>query len=216
MLRRNSLLILSVVLLLATAPAQVTNSSKGYLLRMKWAKDATYSYVISVAMATMKEPMQAGQFTIKVLSVANGIANVNYTGSMMTQAKIDTTVKMDSRGAVDQDASLRQLGGPRLPEKPLAIGAKWSVTQNQAMQGASIQVTSTYTFKGIQSYGKVRCAVLDVATTTSGGVATKSSGKVYLEAANGQLFRLDLETTVSSTQPGSASQFKTKTVISRK
>ena len=133
MLRRNSLLILSVVLLLATAPAQVTNSSKGYLLRMKWAKDATYSYVISVAMATMKEPMQAGQFTIKVLSVANGIANVNYTGSMMTQAKIDTTVKMDSRGAVDQDASLRQLGGPRLPEKPLAIGAKWSVTQNQAM-----------------------------------------------------------------------------------
>ncbi len=201
------------------SPSQVTKTGTSYLFRMKLVKGSVYSFDVtsSTEMGTGKPMVMPMSYSMKVLSVTKGIADVAMTStSPMQKAPQTMNVKMDSRGAVEGQSGLEQLTGVRLPEKAIKVGGTWKGTQKVAMFAQSMTVDSVYTFTGVQALGKVQCAVLSVKSTGKGSIASTTTGKMYIELANGMLYQSNLTSSITLTQGSKPQTFKSTATIKRK
>lgn len=183
--------------------AQVTKSASGYLFRMKLRQGDSYSYTMNSVQQT--SPTQSlpinMAYTMKVLKVANGVADVQMTvTSPLSKTPQVNTIKMDSRGIAGANPSMQSMNsatGMRLPEKALKVGGTWTETQSMGSGTSVMKVSTVYTFAGVQTVDKVSCAVFDVKTNSTGPTTVSATGKVYVEMSNGMLFKSDLATTMT-------------------
>lgn len=207
------------LLLAALAPAQVSQSSGGYLLRMKWAKGDNFKYSVATTTETStgtKVPL-AMEYSIKVDSVVNGVANVTITStSPMIQQPSVLKSKMDGRGEVEEKGKTGALRFPRLPEKPVKVGSSWTNEVTTPTGAGTIKVKSTYTFKGVQTVDKISCAIITVSSSSTGDFASTTTGTMYVQVSNGQLFKSDSKSVVTLTQNGKKQTLKTDVTVRRK
>lgn len=205
--------------LVAPVSGQVSKSGSGYLFRMKLTKGATYSYdfTTTTMMGGQSIPMSMG-YSMKVQSVdAKGVASVLMTmQSPMSKTPTTQTVKMDSRGQLEGQPGMEQFGSVRMPEKALVVGGNWKSSQNMGTGANPMKADTTYTFRGMQAVGKVQCAVLDVSSTMKGTMTANTTGKMFIEASNGMLYKSDLSTTMTMTQQGKTQTIKSTIAIKRK
>jgi hypothetical protein len=204
------------LVVVALSFAQVTKSGTGYLMRMKWSKGASYSYSITNATVMNGQSFSMPMTLVtKVDSVANGIANVTNTITMNGQTQT-MKAKMDGRGVVGGVEGMAGFNPPKLPEKAVTVGSTWKDTQNITQGGMSLKTETTYTFKGLETVGKVSCAVLDVVTSVTGSMPAKGTGKMYVEVATGQLYKGNVNTTMTMTAGGKSQTIQSTMTIARK
>jgi hypothetical protein len=217
---RSCVLVGLVALLVAPVSGQVSKSGNGYLLRMKLTKGATYAYdfTTSTAMPGGQPMAMTMSYTMKVQSVdAKGVASVLMTATTpMSKTPTTQTVKMDARGQLDGQPGMEQFGNVRMPEKALAVGGNWKSSQTFGTGATAMKADTTYTFRGLQNVGKVSCAVLDVSSSMKGTMSAATTGKMYLEASNGMLYKSDLTSTMTMTQQGKTQTIKSTIAIKRK
>ncbi len=206
------------LLLVAQAPAQVTKEGPTYKFRMAWNKGDVYKYNVNIV-ATMpngKTVPTSGESTMTVLSVVNGVADVEVESMDPTSKKLKkVNVKMDSFGPVGATPGLGGISDQRLPEKPMKVGETWTTTRTVKQGNRPLEFVSTYTLKGVKNYKGTKCAVFDVVATTKGFVSD-STGTLYLEAKNGQLFQLDIDTKITMGTGLKAQTMTSTTNVSRK
>lgn len=216
---RSCVLVGLVALVVAPVSGQVSKSGNGYLFRMKLTKGATYSYDFSTTtvMGGQTIPMVMS-YSMKVQSVdPKGVANVQMTiQTPMSKTPTTQVVKMDSRGQLEGQPGMEQFGNVRMPEKALAVGGNWKSSQNMGSGANAMKADTTYTFRGMQAVGKVQCAVLDVNSSMKGAMTTTTTGKMFIEASNGMLYKSDLSTTMTMTQQGKTQTIKSTIAIKRK
>jgi hypothetical protein len=217
---RSCVVVGLLALVVAPVSGQVSKSGNGYLFRMKLTKGSSYSYDFSTSTS-----MPGGQpfsitmsYVMKVQSVdSKGVANVLMTvKTPMAKEPTTQTMKMDSRGQMDNQPGMEQFGSVRMPEKALAVGGNWKSSQNLGAGANAMKADTTYTFRGIQNVGKVSCALLDVNSTMKGAMAAATTGKMYIEVSTGMLYQSDLTTTMTMTQQGKTQTIKSTIAIKRK
>ncbi len=214
--RASALLLVFAAATLGTAIAQVTQSPNGHLFRMKWTKGDVFSYAgtSNTQVGQQKFPMTL-DFSIKVDSVANGVANVTVTSTTpMTQKPTTTKMKMDGRGEVGNSSGLTNV--PKLPAGPIKVGGSWTDETKVTQGGVSMTIKTTYTFRGIKTVDKVQCAELDVKATSTGQMSSTTTGKTYIQVSNGQLFKSDSTSVASMTVNGQTQKFNSTVSIKRK
>lgn len=212
-------LLVLLVVAPCVAPSQVTKSGSGYLLRMKLTKGASYAYDMtsSTSMGTAAPMSIKMGYSMKVTKVTNGIAEVLMTSTTpMSKTPQTQTVKMDGRGALDGQPGTEQVGNVRMPEKAIKVGETWVAKRSMGTGAQATTIDTVYTFRGLQAVGKVQCAVLDVKTTSKGMIASTTTGKMFIEAANGMLLSSNLSTTATMKQGGTSMAIKSTTSIKRK
>lgn len=207
--------LVALLVLGCLAFGQVTKTSQGFLLRSKWAKGDVFSYsmVTTAEFNGQKMPMQ-GSYSVKVEKVSGGVADVVVSGSMPPMGKFESPAKVDSRGFVGEDPKLRDMGA-RLPEKAVPIGGTWSDKKSASDGAVSMEITTTYTLKGMEIVDGVPCAVIDFVVKSSGEATASGTGRMYYETKNGQLLKSDMQMTMRIEAQGTKIDLKSSTVIKR-
>ncbi len=188
-------------------------------MRMKLTTGSTYTYDVSNSMVigTGKPMVVPMSYSMKVGKITKGVADVLMTmNSPMSKKPEIQTVKMDSRGMVDGQGGMESLGNVRLPERALKVGETWKATQSSGQGARSMTLDTVYTFRGVQAVGKISCAVLDVKSTSKGTMASTTTGKIYIDSANGMLYQTTLAMTMTMTQGAKTQTVKNNTTIKRK
>lgn len=217
---------LLVAALAGAATAQITKQGDGYLLRMKYKKGDVVKYTMTttstganIPAMNMKMPMSN-----KVLSVAKGVAELEYTvgpmtnnGKAMGQAQT-MKAKVDSRGKITGGgAQLQQMSNITLPEKPVKVGASWKGTQTtEAGPSGTLTLNATYTFVGVKTVSGKQVAEIKV--TVSGGnqmMKTSGGGTMRLLTVDGSLYSTAMDQTITLSQGQQGINIKTKVAIVR-
>lgn len=191
----------------AVSLGQITPSGGGYLLRTKYVKGQSFKYVMksSTKMSSNTMAFEA-PMSIKVTNVSNGVADLASVfgpATMMGQQIPATkaTMKVDSRG--------RAIAGntnglsATFPDKPVRVGESWVGDFNMSKAGAAGEAKATYTFKGVKPHGKSSVAEIGVSISTknqagpTGGMVSKGTGTMLLNASDGQLLSLTVNMTIT-------------------
>lgn len=211
---RNTILGLGAAALLASplaltspANAQVTQQGAGYLMRIKWERGKSYSFNLNIAVnmggANAKPMQMRSPMSMKVASVANGVATLDVTVTPPAMGSQPATprksqVKVDNRGrTVGGDQSMSLLIG--LPQGPVKVGGTWKDSFNARNQmGAPMKVNATYTLKAVKTVGGRRVAEITTSNSGSGsGMSASGSGTYTVDLADGMLVSGNIRQTVT-------------------
>lgn len=181
----------------AIAPAQVTKSKNGYLLRVKYAKGASIRLVATNKIGGPKGTPGSGlsfqiPVTMDVLDVKNGISTVRIKvgaasmgNQQMTQART-AVVSLDNRN-VAQQQGVPALSAT-LPLQAIRVGGSWVAKAPVTLgAGQSSNMTATYTLAGIKTVRGKPVAVINFAVKG----AAQGVGTEYLLISDGTLFGSD-------------------------
>lgn len=186
------LALVSLGVLAAAAPAQITRSGAGYLLRVKYVKGSVlrFSSTNSVRGVTGQP---TGEFKValpvvmKVQDVQGPVALVRVTigpaksGGSSIYPEQSLLVRLDNRNKTKEGQTSV---GTQLPEKPVKIGQTWTskapVSTGMTDMG---QLTAVYRFAGVKSEKGQSVAVI---TYQLKGKA-RGSGRMLLSMADGLL-----------------------------
>lgn len=193
---RASLLILASIGLVATATPQLTKQGAAYLFRAKYTAGQTNRYTMTMsstmnsqAMLNMETPL-----VLKTVSVSKGIATVEVaTGPAKmngkSQGQVDKqTVKMDNRNRPQGGQnSFESFGSFAYPEKPIAIGGKWTQKMDMGTAMGGMKLDATYTFVGVKTIGGKQVA--EIKSTMKGTMMGPITGSAttYIVMADGSL-----------------------------
>ena len=217
--RRLALLVSCLLVAIATQSyAQVTKSGPAYKVRMAWRKGDVFKYrlSLSITMPDGQTMPNNSDLTIKVISVKDGIADVEVESiDPITKAPVKKKAQMDAYGPIGEDSGMSGLSGQRLPKNPIKLGESWTISQTVKQGNISVEVKSTYTLRTVKAFEGVNCAIFDVKATTTKGFVSDSSGTIYLESKNGQMYRLDSLTKMTMGTGAKAQTIMSKTSVSR-
>lgn len=191
-------LALGFAALWAVIPAQVSKQGAGYLFRIKWTKGQTAKYAMVTTSSggpqavSVKMPM-----SLKVLSVKNGVGEVEYSVGPMTSngksmgAAQKVVAKVDPRGKIvgGSDPSQNMGGNITFPQGPIKPGGSWTGSQKvPGAGGASMTINAKYKFVGLKSVAGQSVAQIDVSMSGGGGsMQISGSGSVFLRVSDGSL-----------------------------
>lgn len=193
---RAPLLILASFGLMATAVPQLTKQGAAYLFRAKYTAGQTNRYTMTMnstmngqSMLLMETPL-----VLKTVSVAKGIATVEVaTGPAKmngkAQGQVDKqTVKMDNRNRPQGgQSSFESFGSFAYPEKPIAIGGKWTQKMDMGTAMGGMKLDATYTFVAIKTLGGKQVAeIKSIMKGTMMGPIT-GTATTYIVLADGSL-----------------------------
>lgn len=218
---KSTILVLSAAVTLAASPfasAQVTKQGNGYLFRLKHTPGQTirYSLVNQMNMAGANANQGGGNqsmtipLSTRVVSVKGGIATIETSfGPMGGQGQPQKqTVQMDNRGRMQGTAAggLQNLAGLSMPERPVAIGGRWSDTMKvPSPMGGQIETTTNYRFVGIKSVGGRSVAELAVSMNGKGqGLSISGTGTLNVLVSDGTLWSMSMNQKATITPPANA------------
>ncbi len=189
---------------------QISKSGNGYLFRMKFTKGviSKYQMTATTSLPTGGSMPFSTPFSQKVLSVANGVATVEFTvgppvvnGQAQGKPTIQT-LKLDSKGKIVGGSASQQVSNITFPDKPVGIGGTWSGEMaGPGQMGAGGKLTATYKLVAVKKVGNLDVAV--VSSTVKGGgsgMTITGSGESMLRLSDGSLQSSNIKMTV--TMPG--------------
>lgn len=192
----------------------VKKGNAGYLMRMKYFKGQTQSFLMDTSISglgqaggkPMSIPVPMSQ-TVKdlqgkIATIEFKVGPVKFGGN--TQPVRTFTAKMDDRGNQIGKSSDQNFGA-KLPEKPVRIGGTWtaSVPFNGGGMSPGGTMTSLYklnAIKNVQGKQVAEIKVLIKAPTT--GTGPSGGGTLYLLTADGSLLKADMN--MNMPMPGQA------------
>lgn len=212
-----------LVLLSTGAGAQITKVGQGYQFRMKFVKGQSLKYLINSEVMLVAAPGGSKPTPMKitipttqtVMEVKNKIATILFsTGPVQmngqpfgNQGAETQTVQMDSRGKAVGGTKLPQGLNTELPAKPIRVGETWTSTVPFAGPmggGGGGQLKSTYKFLGLKNVAGKQVAELAVSAASTGIGGPSGSGKMFLIAADGSMFKADIA--MKMAMPGAQGQ----------
>ncbi len=230
MIHNRLVLALAAVALSGASLAQITKVGDAYQMRMKFApgQKLVYSMNSTTSAPGQPQPMNLDtEFTMKVNSVKNGVADITYSvGPMKMNGKatggVNTVnMKMDSRGKVMGQASGGQQPAQMvLPDKPIRVGQTWTSTSSIATMGVPMEITNTYKLNRIVQKGGRSLAEISVTISAKGNISSNGTGTMLLDFADGSLVSATMNQTITirqgGQQGGQAINISNRTVIQRK
>lgn len=174
--------------LLVIAPyagySQVKKQGSKYLFRYKWTTGRKLNYDMKTVMSFGGQSQtNSAPYTMKVLSVKNGLAKIS-----MTSSGQETTFSIDSLGRT-KDLPMRDGQMPTLPKEAIAKGATWKTNQDVATPMGSMKSTTVWTFKGTKVVNGSTKAILTNTVTMSGAMSGKGTGSFLLDMSDAMLYR---------------------------
>lgn len=223
-------LTLAAVALSGASLAQITKVGDAYQMRMKFApgQKLVYSMQSTTSAPGQPQPMNLDtEFSMKVNSVKNGVADITYSvGPMKMNGRatggVNTaTMKMDTRGKiVGQTSGGQQPTQMVLPDKPIRVGQTWTSTNSIATMGVPMEVTNTYKLNRIVQKGGRSLAEVSVTISAKGNISSSGKGTMLLDFADGSLVSATMNQTITVRQGGQQGaqpmNITNKTVIQRK
>ncbi|MEJ5170628.1 MAG: DUF6263 family protein [Fimbriimonadales bacterium] len=230
MISRRLLLTVSAMTLAGASLAQITKVGDAYQMRMKFApgQKMVYSMQSTTTAPGQPQPMLLNtEFSMKVNSVKNGVADITYSvGPMKMNGRatggVNTVnMKMDSRGkTVGQTPGGQQPTQMVLPEKPIRVGQTWTSTSSIATMGVPMEVTNTYKLNRIVQRGGKSLAEVGVTISAKGNISSSGNGTMLLDFVDGSLVSATMNQTITIRQGGQQGsgemKVTNKTVIERK
>lgn len=210
------MLLLALAGLTSIVTPQIAKQGGGYLFRTKYKAGQTVRYTMLLSSTSggqtvlnMETPL-----VMATKSVAKGVATIEVsTGPAkmngQSQGKVDKqTVKMDTRNRpVGGQSNFEGFGSFAYPEKPVAIGAKWSQKVDMGTAMGQLKMDANYTFVGIKTLGGKQVA--EIRTTMSGNMMGPITGRgtSYIVLADGSLHASTVQLTMKiSMSEGQAPQ----------
>lgn len=219
------LLILVLVGLPTVVTPQIAKQGAGYLFRSKYTAGKTLRYTMLLSSTSggqtvlnMETPL-----VMATKSVAKGVATIEVsTGPAkmngQSQGKVDKqTVKMDSRNRpVGGQSNFEGFGSFAFPEKPVAIGSKWSQKVDMGTAMGQLKMDANYTFAGVKTLGGTRVA--EIRTTMSGNMMGPITGRgtSYIVLADGSLHSSTVQLTMKVTAGETTQTIVSNIKVSRK
>ncbi len=183
------------VVLAAPLLAQVTSQSGGYLMRIKWEAGNSYSFKITSATSmpgsTAKPFEMTGGYSIKVKSVKNNVATVDFKSTPIGSGDpMEETMQVDNRGKVlNADSKPAGVDFTLLPVKAIKINETWSNKQVLPSPIGDLTVNTTYRLVGVKKVGFKEFAEVNLGLTSTGQDITGSGhGVMLIDMADGMLF----------------------------
>ena len=201
------------------APAQIKAAGEGYTFRAKYVAGevAKYKGTTKIVVTGGPEGMPAPgdievELTQEVVSVEDGVATLKMTTKMLkagpdgeTPEPTTQTVRVNEAGqTVDEDGKPTAADGTggvsSLPTGPIKVGGKWSTEAGAPGGKGKIKVDST--FVGIEKAEDAEMAHIEFKMTSDGASPMEGAGKVFLDAADGQLLLMTMTTNMTLAMPG--------------
>lgn len=193
-------MILAAATLAALAPAQVTKSGAGYLLRVKYSpgqviKLNSTNKIIN-ATGQVHEDMVVGlPVVMRIISVDGPIAQARMTvgPAMMNGNAIvrgqTVVMRLNNRNQASGAKSAGASVGATLPEKPVKVGQTWQAMAPISTGTGMVQkVDATYTFVGVKTLNGQGVAVV----TYEMKGAARGRGTMTILQKDGTLWTNDL------------------------
>jgi hypothetical protein len=196
--------------LAASAHAQVSQSAKGYLFRMKFSKGKTIKYASQVSTSTGKSVFSVlFPITLTAASVRGDVSDLIVRSGPMSINKKQlgsvTTYRMqvNSRGKVVGGQGATSAGITEFPANPVKPGASWDASINVAgtsMGGGASRVTAHYRFQKVTSYKGKPVAQLGVKVFATGSTRISGDGVSFVSMTDGGVVHsaLKLQVSISS------------------
>jgi|688.fasta_scaffold191589_2 hypothetical protein len=183
------------------AEAQISKVGGGYLLRIKHVKGAVQKYRVTTTMAAMGKPMII-DVTSKVVGVKGKVGTVESTVTMTMNGQKGkpqiSKMEVNDRGQIVGGDKNQMMLPMALPEKPVAVGSKWSGEMNA--QG--MVTKSQYVFNGVKKVNGRDVA--DISFTLTGGMPgskVAGKGKSMVLVSDGSLQSLNMDMNLSIPTP---------------
>lgn len=193
--------------LVAAAPAQVTRSGAGYLLRIKYTKGqvirlTSTNTIMGMGGAGGKGNTQfIAPMELRVLAMKANYADIKMTvgeiklGSQVVRPSTSAVVQLNNRNQPIGSSMPANIGAT-LPLKPIKIGQTWTGHAPISSPMGQNKIDAVYRFAGVKAVGGQSVAVISY---TVKGLAS-GVGTMTLLAKDGTLFTNDIKLTMSAGQ----------------
>jgi hypothetical protein len=184
------------------ADAQVTKSGNGHLLRVRYTKGQAMDYTVTTSVtvpgAQGQQPARSritAPLSMRVQDVARGIATVKIeSGPAMVDGKpqgqkTETTVRLDNRNQPQGQAGggVESMAAAILPANAVTVGQRWTSTATVNVMNQPMNLSVTYTFRGVRRVGGRDVAEIQAQYTGKGFATFTGSGTTLLRVADGTL-----------------------------
>ncbi len=208
-------------LTLAKTDAQISKTSRGYTMKMKWVKGQSMTYIMNTKMTGTKQqiPDMKMPMKMRVTDVTNGVATIQTAvGPFGKGGKAtETTVKIDSTGRPvgGNNQMMSSFGAAGFPKHPIKIGESWKSSLPVQTPMGSMNVVSVYRFKGVNRIGGKEVADLDVRISgASKGMSLSGGGTMTLFTSDASLARANFNQNISMSGKSSGQGMNMKMNIS--
>lgn len=164
---------------------------------------------LSVVAQSVKESNATLKVTLGPISVKGKNAAEEQTETIQIDAqnKLLETVKSGTR----LDISM-----PLFPTDPMTVGDRYTVAQKLLRGGRSMDVISTYYFRGLKTVGSQQVAELEASITGQGDVQYVNHGTIYVAVSDGTLISSDMKQSIRIGNSQRSVYLEAETVITRK
>ena len=232
--RRLVMAVFAVGIMTCRANAQVTKVADAYQLRTKYIAGAKSAYTTRTTIkplggATMVGPgantVLTGPLVVVVQSVTNGSATLKVTIGPLSNKGKGTVEEQAETIQVDAQNKLLDTvkGGTRLdismplfPDDPMTIGDRYTTTQKLIRGGKSMDVISTYYFRGVKTVAGQQVAELEASITGQGDVRYVNHGTIYVAVSDGTLVSSDMKQSIRIGNSQHSVYLEAETIITRK
>ena len=154
---------IALALFAACAPAQITKTAKGYLMRVKYVPGTVIRYDSSSSVANKQSPLGSVSIgvpiTYTVLGVAKGLATVRLNIGAGKISGNPSPVTEPQRFELKLDSQNRptQATGPvpgspgALPDHPIEPGSTWNAVAAFNVGGSIQKLQGVYRFAGLKT-----------------------------------------------------------------
>ncbi len=207
--------LITVVVLIASltqgALGQVTPGPKGYRMRMKYTKNRSVSYGLSIGIKISQDPktkplVVLGPMKLKVTGGTPNIADMEYSagpfssGGKQLVAKESAVFRQDEYGKPVGSGAGAGAASISLPTGPVKLGDSWkgdAFVNGGLMTGAS-KVKATYKLIRMEKLGGVPVARISVKFAGGDKAKISGGGTSWISIADGWLFRADTKFTITA------------------
>jgi hypothetical protein len=183
----------------ATAPAQVTKSGSGFLLRMKFIKGQTLIYDLTGTVTQRGRTLNFQvPMVVSVKDVAGGVGTLEqkvgpFKADGRPMGPVRTEVlKRDARGTVlnGSGSSAPGLHVMTFPAAPLKAGGTWSAkTKGVVGTAGQMEMDNTYKIVGLESVSGRQCLRIGVTVKGTGNAALAGGGDVWIAVSDGSMVK---------------------------
>ncbi len=232
--RLLSVLAVGVGITMCRANAQVTKVGEAYQFRAKYAAGAKYAYTTRTTLkptggAVMIGPgannVLSGPLSVVVQSMKEGNATLKITiGPMSAKGKSvadeqTETVQVDTENKLLEfmkNATRLDISMPLFSTDPMMVGDRYTVAQKLLRNGRSMDVISTYYFRGLKTVAGQQVAELEASITGQGDLQYVNHGTIYVAVSDGTLVSSDMKQSIRVGNSQTSVHLEAETIITRK
>lgn len=214
--------------------AQVTKVGEAYQLRANYTPGTKFVYATKTTVKPMGGAVMSitaganvvsGPLTVSVQGVKDNNATLKITiGPLSSKGKTAAeeqteTLQVDAQNKLletGKGVARLDISMPLFPADPMTVGDRYTTTQRLMRNGKSMDVISTYYFRGIKTVGGQQIAELEASVTGQGDIPYVSHGTINIAVSDGTLLSSDMKQSIRVGNSQRSVHLEAETIITRK